>query len=454
MGSAPNQADYPIVDITDDGIDNGNAGNVADPTLHEGGLSANPDRIPYIGNCTNSANGQGVDGHGHLNINIAGGFDNRTGAPFEDADGFQRGFGINPYGRFAGTRVFDPGFDSSACGGTDAGESASVYNSGGRIASNSWGCGGCAGTYDDSSQAFDAGTRDALPLTPGNQQLITIFSAGNDGSGAGTIGTPGNGKNMITVGASENDRPLDTDGCGLGPTGANNAMDVIDFSSRGPAPGGRVKPEVIGPGTHITATATPNPGFTGGGVCGGQFNDFGPPPADAYYPAGGQTVFTWSSGTSHSTPAVAGIACLYHRWLNTEHGITNASPAMMKAYMIAHPTYLSGVGANDDLPSNSQGFGMPDMDAAFDDTPRFLVDQTQIFNSSGQTFNFVGNVADNTKPVRIVMTYTDAPRCHWYKPTSEQPEFGRNSWWNQLSWKPFFRSVQYSWRISGMRKQL
>ncbi|NIQ98026.1 MAG: S8 family serine peptidase, partial [Desulfuromonadales bacterium] len=124
---------------------------------------------------------------------------------------------------------------------------------------NSWGCSGCAGSYDDSSQAFDVGVRDADLDEAGNQQLIVFFSAGNSGPTSGTIGTPGNGKNMITVGASENDRPSDedgnwTDGCGIGPTGADSAMDVISFSSRGPAPGNRVKPEVIAPGTHIQGT--------------------------------------------------------------------------------------------------------------------------------------------------------------------------------------------------------
>ncbi len=88
-----------------------------------------------------------------------------------------------------------------------------------------------------------------------------MFAAGNSGPGAATVGTPGNGKNMITVGASENDRPAWTDGCGVGPSGADNAMDVIDFSSRGPSPGGRKKPEVIAPGTHIQGTASTAPGL-------------------------------------------------------------------------------------------------------------------------------------------------------------------------------------------------
>jgi hypothetical protein len=130
------------------------------------------------------------------------------------------------------------------------------------------------------------GVRDADLTQAGNQQLIYVFSAGNSGSSAGTIGTPGNGKNMITVGASENQRPSDesgswTDGCGIGPTGADNAMDIISFSSRGPAPGGRVKPETIGPGTHIQGTASTNAGYNGNSVC-DQFRPgarpFSPPP--------------------------------------------------------------------------------------------------------------------------------------------------------------------------------
>ena len=54
----------------------------------------------------------------------------------------------------------------------------------------------------------------------------------------------------------------------------------------------------------------------------------------------------------------------------------------MKAYLIAHPTYLTGVGANDTLPSNSQGYGMPNMSAMFDDASRYLLDQSVTFDNS------------------------------------------------------------------------
>ena len=399
-GFSTNPADYPVVDVTDDGIGNGTV-NSGDFTLHELGDITNPTRLSYVANCTGAADGGGPDGHGHINVSIAGGYDTTAGFPFRDPLGFQRGLGINPFGRFAGTRVFGPSFDLSNCGGTDAGLIQSIQDNGAQISSNSWGCSGCSGTYDDSSQAFDVGTRDADLTEAGNQQMIFVFSAGNSGPTTASIGTPGNGKNMITVGASENPRPSDedgdwTDGCNVGPSGADNAMDVADFSSRGPSPGSRVKPELIAPGTHIQGTASTNSSYNGSGVC------------DQYRPSG-QTTFAASSGTSHSTPAVAGVTSLAYNWLENTYGITAPSAAVLKAYLIAHPTYLTGVGANDTLPSNSQGYGMPNMSAMFDDTAKFLLDQSVIFDNSGETWTWEGAAADPSVPVRIVLAYTDAP---------------------------------------------
>lgn len=400
-GFSTNPNDYPIVDITDDGIGNGSV-NSGDATLRQFGSLANPTRLAYVDNCTAAADGGGTDGHGHLNVSIAGGYDSRPGFPFQDPLGFQRGLGINPYGRIAGTRVFGPKFDLSACGGDDSGLIKRSQDNGARISSNSWGCttAGCMSTYDVSSQAYDAGTRDADATEPGNQEMIFLFSAGNRGPSTGTIGTPGNGKNMITVGASENDRPSDEggswfDGCNIFPWAADDAMDIISFSSRGPAPGGRVKPELIAPGTHVQGTASTNSGYSGAQVC------------DKYRPTS-QTIFAASSGTSHSAPAVAGVASLAYRWMQDTYGIT-PSPAMMKAYLMAHPTYLTGINANDTLPSNRQGYGMPNMSLLFESTNRLLVDQLTTFDNSGETWTWTGKVNDPARPVRVALAYTDAP---------------------------------------------
>lgn len=396
-----NPADYPIVDIVDDGIGNGTIRS-GDPTLHLFGNENNPSRLAYVANCTAADGGGGPDGHGHLNVSIAGGYDTRAGFPYRDTAGYQLGLGVNPFGRFAGTRVFAPSFDLSACGDTDTALIRRSQNSGAQISSNSWGCSGCAGTYDTASQAYDVGVRDADLATPGNQALTFIFSAGNSGPNAGTIGSPANGKNVIAVGAAENYRPDGRDGCYYGTTAADSAMDIIGFSSRGPAPGGRVKPEIVAPGTHIQGTASSHPSYNGSAICGGQSS----PGSYPFYPAS-QELFTWSSGTSHAAPAVAGVVSLYYYWLARTYGIDAPSPAILKAYLLAHTTYLSGTGANDTLPSNSQGYGMPAMTAAFDDTPRYLLDQSVRFDDSGETWTFHGYVADPSRPLRIVMAYTD-----------------------------------------------
>lgn len=395
LGFSQNPADYPIIDIVDDGVGIGEI-NSGDYTLHEFGNIANPSRVAYISNCTADADGGGIHGHGHINASIATGYDTQSGFPFRDSNGYQLGLGINPYGRLASTRIFsDAGlFDVSGCQNSVVEIARRTSASGAAISSNSWGCATCSGVYDLFSQAYDTAVRDAQLQLPGNQETIYIFGAGNSGPGSVTILSPGNGKNVITVGGSENYRPEFTDGCGATPDFADNAMDIAAFSSRGPAAGGRIKPEVVAPATHVTGTASPHPDYNGSAVCG-------------YYPDG-QTIFVASTGTSHATPAVSGVASLYTYWLENEYGIT-PSPAMMKAYLIAHPTYLTGQDADDTLPSNNQGFGMPNMQLGFDDTARYLLDQTAVFDNSGETWNFTTSVADPTKPVRLVMAYTDQP---------------------------------------------
>ena len=413
-GFSQNKDDYPLVDLTDSTIDEGGSGvtvlNTADQMLRVGGDPGGAVRVDYFHNCSSTPDTQvgAIDGHGSLNAGIIVGYDQRSGSPYQDTDGHQLGLGINPFGRVGSTAIFVPGYDISHCGNTDLGVIKANWQSGGRISSNSWGLTVAPTTYDDGDQAYDIGTRDADNTQGGNQEMIYIFAAANLGPGAGSVSSPASGKNVLTVGASENVRNQWTDGCGIGPSGADNANDVISFSGRGPAPGQRAKPEVIGPGTHIQSGASNFSGYTGTGVC------------DKYHPTG-QTVFAASSGTSHSTPETSGIASLSWWWIEQggagsaagtvdEIGGNRApSPALMKAWMMAHPTYLTGVSANDNLPSNSQGYGMPNMTLMFDDTPKVLLDQSETFDNSGETRTYTWGVVDPSKPVRIALAWTDEP---------------------------------------------
>ena len=391
---------YPIVDITDDGIDDGDATPIH-PDFYVLGNTSNPDRLVYNHNWTSDPLADGGGGHGNINASIAVGYNDRTGFPYEDGNGYNYGLGVNPFGRVAGSKVFN----NAGNWDTTATHTSLINNSyalGARISSNSWGCGypytGCWGAYNSWAQEYDARVRDARPGITGNQEIVILFAAGNDGSyGSNTVGTPGTAKNVITVGAAENYRPGWTDGCEVLSSGADNAQDIASFSSRGPTDDGRVKPDIVAPGTHIQGAASQSPNYNGEGVC------------DMYRPSG-QTLYAASSGTSHSTPAVAGAASLVSYWYQTRYGNGQPpSPAMVKAYMVNATRYLTGTGAGGNLPSNSQGFGETHLGLAFDATPRMLVDQSHVFGNSGQTYQVSGAVADTSRPFRVTLAWTDAP---------------------------------------------
>lgn len=361
-------------------------------------ITGHPDlpsgRVVFQNNPTNQTGAQG--GHGFLNTNIIGGFNNGTGSAFEDANGFNYGLGIAPFARMGSTAIF------GATGSSPVTWESTAYGQGARISSNSWGfqtqTGAPIPRYDVNAQQYDSIVRDAQTGTAGLQQLTVVFAAGNDGSAANTVSTPGTAKNVITVGAGENVRQTGTDGCGIANSGADSANDVISFSSRGPVNSaggdGRTKPEIMGPGTHIEA-GIPQSNYNGSSVC------------NQFFPAG-QTLYGWSSGTSHSTPAVAGGAALVYQDFLTK-GLAAPSPAMVKAYLINAATRMTGVGANDTLPSNNQGMGRMDLGLGFDGTPRMLTDQTQILGATGQTFQVTGSVVNTGAPLRISLAWTDAP---------------------------------------------
>ncbi len=405
-GMSTNPADYPIVAIVDDGVDNGTTLSLATEFYRLGnpGLDS---RLAFAVKPPGSFGLSllGEDGHGTLNASIAGGYNTGVGALMEDASGYNFGLGIAPYGRLANVRLFSPDFDP---GFGDASMVADYYTRGARISSNSWGS-NAAGAYTTDSQEYDALTRDALPATPGNQPLLFVFAAGNRGPGAGSIGSPATAKNVLSVGASETADPaaLAGDGCGETGSGGDDARDMAAFSSRGPCADGRMKPDIVAPGTFINGVAS-RPVFTGSGVCGAPANDFVAPGTDALFPAG--SLYTWSSGTSHSTPAIAGYGALIGEFLARVYGIASPSPALQKAYVMHSGRHLGGAGANDDLPSPGQGFGIADMNLGLDTAaPRFLHDQATVLGAPGEGVTFYGTAADPARPLRVALVWTDAP---------------------------------------------
>jgi hypothetical protein len=361
-------------------------------------LTGHPDlassRVTFTFNPTSQSGSQ--PGHGFLNAHIVAGFNNGSGSALVDSGSYHYGLGIAPWAQVGSTAIFGGG------SATETSWESTAYNAGARISTNSWTFvdqfQAPIPDYETEAQTYDKIVRDARAGTAGNQEYVVVFAASNNGPGANSVSTPATAKNVITVAAGENNRQTGTDGCGLGNSGANNVNDIIDFSSHGPVNSaggdGRWKPEIAAPGTHIQA-GVPQSNYNGSGIC------------NQYFPSG-QTLYSWSSGTSHSTPAVAGGAALVRQWF-LNHGLTASSPAMTKAMLLNSAEYMTGNFANDTLPSNSQGMGRMNLGRAFDGSQRILVDQTNLLASTGASYSVSGSVSDSSKPFRVTLVWTDAP---------------------------------------------
>lgn len=426
-----------VVDVTDSGIGNADPANENQFVLRREGDPAQASRVVYSrleGTPNTGSSRAGCDGHGNLNATIIGGYVPSggiftAGGAHADANGYRYGLGVAPFVKVGSSVIFDP--DSYTSPNLPNLQSR-AYADGARISSNSWGS-ASAGAYTSTAQAYDFLTRDAQPSgsaipVAGNQEMVIIFAAGNDGPGPQSMGAPGTSKNLITVGASENVRAFGgSDRCGSSDASADSAHDMVGFSSRGPTTDGRRKPDIVLPGTHVTGGAAQNVAANpiagtgtaltcltanGTGVCGGV--------GSIFFPSAGQQWYTASSGTSHSTPAIAGMAALIRQhFINTAPiggspgSGTVPSPALTKALMMNTASYMDGDGANDSLPSNNQGMGLADLDNYFDvfAQDRILRDQqsADTFSDTGQERVFSGSVVDNTKPFRVTLAYSDAP---------------------------------------------
>ena len=381
------------IDVADSGIDRG--ATTADK-LHPDFLDADhQSRVLYARDYTSEQDPADVDGHGTINASIAAGGSISAATGMRDADGYNFGLGTAPFALLGASKIFQ------STGRFDLVDPFSTlisnaYIAGARISSNSWGNNANAYTID--SQEYDLRVRDAVPTQPGNQELSISFAAGNAGD-TQRVGAPSTAKNVISVAASESSRKDGTDGCGVDNSDSDNATEMAFFSSGGPLFDGRIKPDITAPGTHIQGAASQNPSFDGTGVCGA---DLGAP----FFPAN-QTLYTWSSGTSHSTPQVAGAAALARQFFLNRGD--DPSAALIKALLLATPTYLTGTGAGGDLPHHRQGWGLLDLGRAFDTVPKIFVNQSTTFGDTGQDFIFTGEVKDPTQPFRVTLAWTDAP---------------------------------------------
>jgi len=358
-----------VVAVADTGLDSGDAA-----TMHPD-LAGRVDAFYQYGSLTDAS-----DHHSH-GTHVAGIISGNAAVGEADSNGALYGLGVASGSHIVAQRIFDgagqyqppPSFEALT---------RDAISAGADIGNNSWGDDN-QGRYDLSAMEFDALVRDADASTPGDQAYILEFSSGNAGPGDRTVGTPAVAKNVITSGASQNNRSeylLYSDG----------QESMADFSSRGPCEDGRLKPDMVAPGTWIASLRS-------------VFAD------DNNAWAGISANYLYQGGTSQAGPQISGAAAVLVQFYRATHGGATPSPALVKGALINSSVDMDDGFGTSAIPNDAEGWGRVDLTRVIG-SPRttLLIDQTNLL-MTGASYETTIVVEDHSEPLKITLAYTDVP---------------------------------------------
>jgi hypothetical protein len=358
------------VAVADSGLNNGDA-----ETMHPDLLGRTPAFFAYGG--LDSAADEHSHGT-HVSGIIAG-----NGATGEaDENGALYGLGVAPGAKIIAQRIFDGTGNFYPPGNGFSQMTQDAKSAGADIGSNSWGD-DTQGRYDASAMEFDELVRDYTGSGTNDLPYILEFSAGNAGPGEQTVGSPAVAKNVIATGACENDRPdlfIYSDGPEV----------MADFSSRGPCEDGRIKPDIVAPGTWISSLQSQSA-------------------SDQYAWLPIDSLYQYQGGTSQAGPHVSGAAAIFVQYYRSTHLNATPSPALVKAALINSAIELDQASGNAPIPNMDEGWGRADLTPFFDSTVAFnFIEQTNRL-TNGQVFEYRVLIAGTEWPFKATLAYTDVP---------------------------------------------
>ncbi len=203
--------------------------------------------------------------------------------------------------------------------------------------------------------------------------FLPLFGAGNSGPGTASLTSEANSKNALTIGSSQVPRPA------LSPD-AGFADQVSSSSSLGPAGDGRIKPELLAPGSAVVS------------ACSSLI--------DSNYAANDS--YTLMGGSSMATAVTGGAVALLKEYLKTDMKIDAPSAALVKALLV------NGARLEDSMPSTAQGFGILDLAGtvlALEEKTFMLQDNASLQQGEIQQFSVV--VSNSNQPFKATLAWSD-----------------------------------------------
>ncbi|MGO1073287.1 S8 family serine peptidase [Lysobacter sp. CA199] len=340
----------------------------------DGGIyHTHPDLTARMTTCTGTTcGGSASSAHGTHTAAIMAGDGASNVRATASTGSFLRGLGVAPGAKLV-EQVYSPFYTQP--GGMLLLMTQSVRNRA-TISGNSWGPSGSPRGYDGDTRQVDVGVRDADPDAAGDQPLNFVLSFMNGNGGTQSQGSPDEAKNTFTVGSTKGQSSATVQIAAINDLSSNTA--------HGPARDGRRIPGIVAPGCSIDSANS----ATGHGLM---------------------------CGTSMASPQVAGASALFTQYYRNKFAGATPSPALTRAAFTAVAQNLVGKLDADGVvlttaPDSKQGWGRMLIDPVLRPAQAVqYVDQSHVFNNSGETWTRRFTAADATKPVRIMLVWTDAP---------------------------------------------